>query len=91
MKEATHKWRYKIDARHVVYVVYLHLAMDPLLSARLNAGLEDVRVVEVLHCFRTQIDAQVLKLARLETNNVWKVNNYYLKPGIDELVFILQF
>ena len=58
----------EINAGHVVDVLDLEgvvLGGDSLLPARLDAGLEDVGVVKVLHGLRAEVDAEVLQLGRL--------------------------
>ena len=60
----THQRRDEINAGHVVDVVDDDVRTDSLLATGLDAGLEDVGVVKVLHRFRAQVDAELLQLAR---------------------------
>ena len=66
MKLPTYQRGNQVNAWHVVNIVHLDVTPDALVPARLNAGLEDVGVVEVLHCFRAQIYAKVLQLGWLK-------------------------
>jgi hypothetical protein len=70
---ASIKWKYvkyqrrdEVDAGHVVNVVGLQFTLDAFLPTGFDARLEDVRVEEMLHRFRTQVDAQVFQLTRLD-------------------------
>ena len=55
----------QVDAVRVVRVVHLDAAHDLLVATSLDRGLERVSVVEVLHCLRAEVDAQLLQLAGL--------------------------
>jgi hypothetical protein len=61
----TNQGRDEVDARHVVDVVNLHVTLDALVPAALDARLEDVGVVVVLHRLGAQVDAQMFQLTRL--------------------------
>lgn len=58
---------YQVDAGHIVDVVHFDDGRDALLSTRLDAALENVRVVEVLHRLGAQVYAQVLQVGSLQT------------------------
>ena len=47
----------------VIGVIDFHLTGDSLVSTRLNGRLQGVGVIEVLHCFGAQIDAELFELA----------------------------
>ena len=49
----------------VVRVVNFNFAGDPFVPAGIDRGLQGVGVIEVLHCFRAEIDTELFKLARL--------------------------
>ena len=55
----------QVDAVRVVRVVHLDAAHDLLVATSLDRCLERVRVVEVLHRLRAEVDAQLLQLAGL--------------------------
>jgi len=64
-KRFSYQRRDEINARHVVDVIDGDVGAYALLAAGLDAGLEDVGVVEVLHRLRAQVDAELLQPARL--------------------------
>ena len=59
------RW-YEINTRNIIHVIDFDVRPDPFFATRFNARLEYVSVVEVLHRFGAQIDAQLFQLTRLQ-------------------------
>ena len=72
--ETYKRWN-EINARNIVDVIDENVGRNSFISARFDARLEDVSVVEVLHRFRTQVDAKLLELTRFSVFESEHVQN----------------
>lgn len=64
-REETYQRGNEINTWHIVNVVNFDVAPDAFVATALDGAFKYVSVVEMLHCLRAEIDAEMLQLARL--------------------------
>lgn len=68
----TYQWRDEVNTGHIIHIIHFYLTVNTFISTWLNTRLENVRVVEMLHCLSTKVNAQMLQLTWLQhEDSVW--------------------
>lgn len=80
--DVTYQWWDEVNAGHVVHIVHLHLTVDSFISTWFNTWLENVCIVEMLHCLSTQVDAQMFQLTWLQhEDKAWCNDSWSILPA----------
>jgi hypothetical protein len=56
----------EVNAGHIVHVVHFYLTVNSFISTWLDTWLENMCVVEMLHCLGTKVNAEMLQLTGLQ-------------------------
>lgn len=91
LANVTYQWWDEVNAGHVVHVVHLHLTVDSFISTWFNTWLENVCIVEMLHCLSAKVDAQMFQLTWLQhEDKAWYNDRWSILPAKQHLSYVLD-